>query len=198
VWTPLGFIRHLFYNGFHPIFPWVSFMIMGMWLGRQDLRDSVKRKRIFWSALIIALAAESISAYLVQSVSPATIGVSAEDLVYILGSSPYPPLPFYIIAASATAVSVIALCVGLALRFANSAWLKPLIYTGQLALTLYLAHVILGMGLLLALGFIESQSTQFAVIFAIGFFAISVVFAPFLRARFDRGPLENIMRRLST
>jgi uncharacterized membrane protein YeiB len=197
VWTPVGFVRHLFFNGFHPIFPWVSFLIVGMWLGRQNFRDSQKRNRILWVSISIAVGAEALSAYLVQSVSPALLDVTAADLPFLLGSTPYPPLPFYIIAASATATAVIAICVGLTEKYPQSRMLKALIFTGQIALTLYLAHVLVGMGILLAFGLIETQTTQFAIYYAVGFFAISVLFASYWRARFKRGPLEAVMRRLS-
>ena len=29
-WTPSGMIRHLFVNGFHPVFPWAAFLLVGM------------------------------------------------------------------------------------------------------------------------------------------------------------------------
>jgi len=38
-WTVEGFLRNLFYNGFHPVIPWVSFMLLGLWFGRQNLND---------------------------------------------------------------------------------------------------------------------------------------------------------------
>jgi uncharacterized membrane protein YeiB len=198
VWTPDGFVRNLFFNGFHPVFPWVSFMLIGMWFGRQDVRDPVFRRRVFLWALIIAGGVELLSGYLVRTISPQALDVAVGELDYILGSGPAPPLPFYMIAASATALVIIVLCIELAERFADSAWLKPLVSTGQLALTLYLAHVLIGMGLMLGFGLIESQTAEFGVYYALVFSVLAVIFSHTWRKRFSRGPLENIMRRLST
>jgi len=29
-WRPDGFVRNMFYNGFHPVFPWLGFLFLGM------------------------------------------------------------------------------------------------------------------------------------------------------------------------
>ena len=34
-WTINGFIRNLFFNGFHPVIPWTSFMLFGYWFGKK-------------------------------------------------------------------------------------------------------------------------------------------------------------------
>ena len=39
LWTWQGFLRNLMVNGLHPILPWFAFMLVGLWVGRQDLRD---------------------------------------------------------------------------------------------------------------------------------------------------------------
>ena len=51
-WTIPGFIRNLFYNGFHPVVPWSSFMLMGYWLGKQDLHKVKFVKRCLTYSII--------------------------------------------------------------------------------------------------------------------------------------------------
>ena len=36
-WTPAGFVRNLFFNGWHPVFPWVGFLFYGIMLSRMSL-----------------------------------------------------------------------------------------------------------------------------------------------------------------
>jgi len=72
-----------------------------------------------------------------------------------------------------------------------------LVPTGQLALTLYVAHVVLGMGSLEALGRLEHQSVGFGLTSAGAFCAIAVLFSVWWRGRFTRGPLEAVMRRVT-
>ena len=50
LWTAKGLFKNLFFNGFHPVLPWVSFMAMGNWLGKQSLNDTFFVKKIFWSS----------------------------------------------------------------------------------------------------------------------------------------------------
>ena len=33
-WSPGGMVRHLFYNGFHPVIPWLAFLLIGCPFGK--------------------------------------------------------------------------------------------------------------------------------------------------------------------
>jgi uncharacterized membrane protein len=46
-WTFKGFIRNLFFNGFHPVMPWTAFMLFGYWFGKQDLNNDEFVKKTF-------------------------------------------------------------------------------------------------------------------------------------------------------
>ena len=72
----------------------------------------------------------------------------------------------------------------------------PFIATGQLALTLYVAHLIIGKGLLKALGVLD-KTLLFAVGSAVIFCICAVAFSHFWRKRYDRGPLEWGIRRIT-
>lgn len=60
-WTTDGMIRHLFFNGFHPVIPWLAFLLVGMILGRQDMSLTETRRRVLRWGLGVALAAEIAS-----------------------------------------------------------------------------------------------------------------------------------------
>ncbi|MFT7542854.1 MAG: hypothetical protein ACI9K5_003836, partial [Gammaproteobacteria bacterium] len=68
--------------------------------------------------------------------------------------------------------------------------------TGQMALTLYVAHVFLGLGVLEELGRLENQSLPFSVGSALAFYLGAMVFSFLWLRRFRRGPLEALMRKL--
>ena len=36
-WTPAGFVRNFFFNGWHPMLPWVGFLFYGIMLSRMSL-----------------------------------------------------------------------------------------------------------------------------------------------------------------
>ncbi len=196
-WTPAGMVRHLFFNGFHPVVPWMAFLVLGMILGRQDMASPTTRRRVFLWGAGAAVMAELLSALLVNGLA---MGASPEDrqlIAAVFGTEPMPPTPLYLIAAGGAACAVTAAAVAVGERFGRSVWVRPLVSTGQLALTLYVAHVVLGMGVLETIGRLENQTPAFSAMASAVFCAVSVAFAHAWRSRFRRGPLEAAMRALT-
>ena len=195
-WTPQDFVRNLVFNGFHPVVPWLAFLLLGMWLARCDLRGPGMWRRLLLTGLVVAVASETASRLLVAVATP---GLGAEDAGAVFGTTPMPPMPLYMLAASGTAVVVIVLCVRIAGRFAGAArWLAPLVATGQLALTLYVAHVVIGLAPLEVLGLGHGRrSVAFSIAWGAAFCVGAVGFSHLWRSRFSRGPLEMVMRRLA-
>ena len=76
-------------------------------------------------------------------------------------------------------------------------WLRLLNTTGQMSLSIYLAHIVVGLGILEELGMLYAQTLAFALAYSLLFIVLSVVFANLWRLKWQRGPLEWLMRRLS-
>ncbi|MDK2124312.1 DUF418 domain-containing protein [Parachitinimonas caeni] len=195
-WSVTGFVRNLFFNGFHPVFPWIGFLLIGMVLGRPAWLLPEKRRVLLTTSLLVCALTESLA--LGCRWLMGELGQPRELADFLFSTTPMPPQPFYFISAAASAIAIIVSCVAIAERFADSAWLKPLIHTGQLALTLYLAHVLIGMSALEAMGLITSHSASIAIGSALAFCVGAVVFASLWRRRFRQGPVEWLLRRLST
>ncbi|HHS83184.1 MAG TPA: DUF418 domain-containing protein, partial [Devosia sp.] len=185
-WTVQGFVRNLFYNGWHPIIPWLSFMLLGIGLSRFDLRE----RRV--QTMMIGLGAGALSlayalAFLGRALDP--------ELAELLSVSPVPPLPVYMIAGSGAAFVVI----GLSLRFFSSGTigvLAPFVATGKQTLTLYIAHIMVGMAVLEALGMIGGQSAEMALLSASLFIIAALIYGTIWARFFKAGPIEWLMRRL--
>lgn len=197
LWTPAGMLRHIFFNGFHPVVPWLAFLVLGMIIGRLDMRSPAIRRRVFAWGVSAAIAAELVSRLLLHSILPGANPGDKEAITAVIGTSPMPPMPLYMIAGAGTACAVIAAVVAFGERYGNSAWLRPFVSTGQLALTLYVAHVVLGMGTLEAMGRLNNQTLAFALLASAIFCAVGIIFAHLWRKRFKRGPLEAVMRKLA-
>ncbi|MCP4660348.1 MAG: DUF418 domain-containing protein [bacterium] len=195
-WTPAGMVRHLLFNGFHPVVPWTAFLLVGMALGQRDLRDRSVRKKVLVTAVACAAIGEGISQLAIRILAP-PFGGEPSDLALLFGTDPMPPMPLYFLSAGGVAVTVIVLSTTLTERFPGSRWLEPLVATGQLALTLYVAHVVIGMGLLEALGLLGGRSLAFALTSTAIFCAAAIVCSWLWTRRFRRGPLEWVMRRLT-
>jgi len=74
---------------------------------------------------------------------------------------------------------------------------EPFVSTGQLALTIYLAHVLIGMVVLDTFDRLEDQTLGWAVLTSLTFSSVAVVLSWAWRRRFSRGPLEAVMRRVA-
>lgn len=197
LWSPSGAVRHMFFNGFHPVVPWLAFLLVGMILGRQDLSSPGTQRRVFAWGAGVAIVAEIASRLLIRTLSIGAEGSEVEDIAALLGTAPMPPVPLYMLAGAGTACAVIAVAVAVGQRHRDSAWLRPLVATGQLALTLYVAHVVVGMGVLEAVGRLQNQTLEFALPAALVFCAAGLAFAHFWRLHFTRGPVEALMRAVS-
>jgi uncharacterized membrane protein YeiB len=189
-WTPVGMLRNIFLNGFHPVIPWLSFMLIGMWLGRQDILDARIRRRILWVSVLTAASAEILSDILQRA-------LPGQGAFSVFDTQPMPPMPLYIVAGAGTAIAVITICLELTLRYPQAGAFTALAATGQLALTNYIGHVVVGMGFLQAIGRLEDQTLVFAFLSALVYCLLAIIFSYFWRKRFPRGPLEWVMRRMT-
>jgi len=194
--TPVGFMRNLFFDGFHPVFPWVSFYFFGMWLGRTDLRDAAWRRLLAVRAAIAMGVAEVLAWVIVGPKGSDMAHLSDESWRWLFSVEPLPPFPLYLVAGAGAAVMVIVGSTWIGERLPERVtW--PIVATGQLALTLYLAHVIIGMGVLEEMGRLYDQSLEWAVVTSLVVSVVAIVFSWAWRSRFDRGPLEWVMRRIA-
>jgi uncharacterized membrane protein YeiB len=196
LWTTTGLVRNLFYDGFRSVFPWTGFLIFGMWLGRLNLRDAAVNRRVLIAALGTALAAEAIAWLGASYFLAHPHGMDAETVKALFGTESMPALPLFLLASGGEATAVIALCVRLCGERPSRAW-QPLAATGQLALTWYFAHIVLGLGTVEALGLVNSQSLPVAVGWGVGFFAVAVGLSWLWKKAFRHGPLEWALRKLA-
>ena len=196
-WKIPGFFRNLFFNGFHPVIPWTSFMLLGLWFGKQDLSDEKFIKKSLWVSLNIFIIMLAISKILIVFLSGGNPEIS-QELSQILGTSPMPPLPIYMISGSSIAIFIISLSILIAKKYEAKFVIVALKKTGQLALTFYVAHVIIGMGIIELINpkKMGNYQIEFSVIYAIGFSILSIIFAV-IWTKYNRiGPLEWIMKKI--
>lgn len=195
-WTPAGFVRNLAFNGFHPLFPWFGFFLFGVLLSRLDLAQPMVA-----TALAIAGALALVLAELLASALTAWVLPIDANLAFLTTTQPIPPMPLFVMAGLGAASLVIGLCLHVGSHPGLSALLAPLRRTGRMTLTLYIAHILVGMGTLETLGLLHApgRGQGFGAVFlaCLVFCALAVAFAALWSRRFDRGPAEMLMRRLA-
>ncbi|MCA8835046.1 MAG: DUF418 domain-containing protein [Proteobacteria bacterium] len=191
-WTPLGFARNLIFNGWHPVIPWTGFFLFGMILARLPLDKISTQNRLIIFGLLLYGCSQAIGAVLY----PALIK-TAPELAFLASSEPIPPTPLYTLAGMGASATLIGLCLRGAPSLIRLDIARFIVPAGRLTLSLYLAHIVIGMGVLEILGALEGQSLTMSVSVALGFCLIGAVFSYLWLSRFKRGPLEALMRRLA-
>lgn len=196
-------IQDLFFTGHHPVTPWFAFFLCGMAVGRIDLSNAANQWRLMLGgAALVAVAALTNYAMIglgfVKAIPAEDAGFALDYVADIFGTSAYPPAPLYILFGLGVGMAVLGLSLKLTASAARRRFLQPVIHAGQMALTLYLAHVFVGVTAIQ--WFLpeswESKWTLLACVVA--FFVLAVIFATLWRRRFARGPVEWAMRRLVT
>lgn len=196
-WTFKGFFRNLFFNGFHPIIPWTAFILFGFWFGKQDLKSEQFIKKAFWISSIAFVVIQILSHILISFLSEGN-EQTASELTEVIGTNPMPPLPIYMFNGIAFSISIISACIIIGKRFSTNKILLALNKTGQLALTFYVAHVIIGMGIIDTFNpeKIGNYTIEFSVAYALTFIIICIIFANYWLKSRENGPVEWIMNKI--
>ncbi len=191
-WTLEGFVRNLFFNGWHPVIPWLAFLLWGMSLARLDLYANSTRLWVLACHGLIFVTASGLSLWL-------TGFVSAYDpqAALLFAADPLPPMPLYILAGGGAAGMVVALCLLVTPYLKRLNVLDLFTRPGRQTLTLYVAHIYLGMGAMEALGLLGDQNIETAMLASLLFGLVAILYAWFWQLFFTRGPMENLMRKLT-
>ncbi len=201
-WTKEGILGDLFINGCYPVFPWIIYFLLGLWLGRQNLSDSRMQKTIFLiAAQIIAICEVVASLQELLFILAGSFLSNNPILIFFLralDTSPFSSSILSVFSASSTALVIIILSMKLATRAGHSKWLKPFNATAQMSLTLYIVHIgIIQLFLLLSGRGAMETSLEEAWIWAMLFCLLLILLATYWVNHFGRGPLEKILRWIS-
>ena len=191
-WTPLGFVRNLFFNGWHPVIPWIVFLLWGILLSRLDLRSAKTKLWVFISHGCLFVIANGLSIYMTKLVSP----IDAEAAL-LFTTQPIPPMPLYILVGGSGAAITVSLCLWLSPLLEKIGILNVFTRIGRQSLTLYVAHIYIGMGAIQALGLIGGQDSRSAWLASALFCLAAIVYTYVWSKIFKRGPLEGLMRKIT-
>jgi uncharacterized protein len=191
----LGIGGHFLFNGCFPVIPWMALVMMGMWIGRRDLSDRSLRKKLLLTGIGAIIIAESLSRVGMYLLSSAQHGRVLEKLLPLFQIVSWDSIPLFMISSMGTALIVISLSTILADKYSNARWLKPHIAAGQMTLSLYVAHIIVGTLFLKVIETLDVELFFFPVWGTIVFYTSGLVFSYYWTKRFRRGPLELLMRR---
>lgn len=176
-------LHTLFLTRPYPFVVWIVPFILGMLLGRIDLRAQRNQKLMIWVGLVATVVGLAASEILTALFGPFESGYGL-----LLTGTPHGQMPLWLLSSLGSAT----LALGLLLYFWSSVGTaaRPLVLAGQVALSLYVLHLVV-----LAIvrpdgGFTFSQGVVVSVILV----GVSLLTAVVWRRRFTVGPLEWVMR----
>jgi uncharacterized membrane protein YeiB len=183
---PLQIVSGLLVSGPYPAVVWCVPLFWGMWVGRLDLRLHRMRLALCLLGVAVTIVASGVSSLLV-----AIIGAPATEVDWrqLLLDRPHSQMPLWLVNGVGAAAFVTGAALMLAERFRWA--LQPVAAMGQLALTIYVAHVLV----LQWWPELLRHDTLLPAVGAVAVLAASgMVFATAWLRSHERGPLEGLMR----
>lgn len=189
-------INNLLFTGNYSAFPWLSFMIAGIWFGKNRLISSnVSLGRISAVAGAIFIASE----YLLR-----IAGVGDPDQfdtvqVLLLARTAFPLSPLYIVSAGSSAFLVLAATMAVCRFGLITALLKPFTYVGRLSLTIYIGHIFLAYAMFdyISANYAGAGYLQAVIAFYCSSTLFFMVFSAIWCRYFTYGPLEWLLRKVA-
>lgn len=175
-------LRDLLLSGAYPLATWSAPLLAGLWIGRRDLSGSRVRWWLVGAGTVVAVAAA-----LAAGVLEAALGgvPDSSGLAQLATDEPHSQMPLWMLGSVGSACAVLGGVLLLSGRLPRATW--PLAATGQLALTVYVGHLLL---LHLRGELFEREEVAAAFLTVGTFFALSVALCVLWRAVLPRGPLE--------
>lgn len=200
LYTINGFVRNTFYNGWNSIFPWISYFFLGMYLGRLDWTQIKVQRKMF----LIGLFLYSMVNIFQLLFKHASISVELREFIY---ADYLPPFLPFILSTFGFGLMLISAFMYVGNKIVESQLAKSFALTGQMTLTHYVSHVTIGMilfsmmeGKNLTDNTTDLQPTKpiYILLFSIIYFVVSYYLSKLWAKKFKNGPLEMLMRKISS
>jgi uncharacterized membrane protein YeiB len=189
--TPEGFFRNLLFNGFHPLFPWIAFLFLGMMVGRFNLHHTHVHIRLLIVASFLFISAE-IASYLLTRTNEGT------EQFFLFHSAAMHPMPLFVISSSGMALMIFSGISLLSGRLPQEFYpVKALSQAGRTVMTHYISHLIIGLPLLLLIGHFFPLTQGWIALYAMLYFSLSLFILNLWIKKYSRGPLEGLMRKMA-
>jgi len=173
----------LLVGDYYPAVVWFAYVLVGLAVGRMDLRDRRVRLRLLAAGATLAVVAHAAGALLARTLA------GDPALVALVTTEPHSSSGLEVAANTGVGLAVLALC--LLVADAAPGLVAPVAATGALALTAYTAQLVAIAALGERVVWQPDAGTWLA-------FCVGTVLACWLwRTAFGRGPLERLLHALA-
>jgi uncharacterized protein len=181
------------WEGAYPVVGWAGFVLVGIWLSRLPLGDERMQVRLMLGGVAVA-ALQPLFSFAYSSLdgvrkSPDARGVAT----FFDGSAHSNQLAWYVLSC-ASAVAVVGACSWLVVRVRT---LELVSVLGRMALSVYLLHLVIGATVVWEWRDDARPSLTSQVAVAAVTFLFLALLAGIWSRRFQRGPVESLLRAAS-
>ena len=189
--TPRNLLIRTFFDYTHPVFPWITFICAGIILGRNLEHLAQLRTRIMlWSGVAL------FATFLIRTfVMPDSI-TSQWDYVLQRALSTNNHDHSFLHVTSTLAIALLAFCSISLLTDSRptSRVVEFLARTGQMTLSIYLAHVLIFNLVVHWLNWVRPTGLDTALVLSLSFYVVAVPVSSMLKRRYGIGPCERVYR----
>lgn len=198
-WTIQGFFRNMFYNGWNPIFPWLAYFMIGLYLGRLNWTVKNTQNKVFWIGFVLFVMVTIIQFF-------STKITTDKDLLFFINADYLPPFLPFILSTIGFDLMLIVAFIFLGTGLSENKLAKNVAKIGQMTLTHYISHIIVGMILFSII--IEytnigtgtskiTVSPMYVLAFSCIYFLCSYYFSKYWLKNNKNGVFEGLMRKIS-
>lgn len=186
--TDSGFVLDLFVTGYYPALIWVAYMLLGLGVGRLDLRSTAVQARLAVVGVVLGVAGYVGSDSLFSGLGP-DVGPLAERLVR---AEPHDDSTFELVGNSGVGLAVLGALLLATNARAVRVVLHPIGATGSMALSAYTIHIVA----IAILGDDVVWRTESNAVLG-WFILVTLVATTAWHHWLGRGPFERLLRRVS-
>lgn len=136
---PLGDTVHgLVLSGPYPLITWAAPFLLGLWLGRLDLRSPRLRRQLMVIGGSVGLGAFLLARLLVATLGPP---VTHHDPRFLMTSAAHGQMPLWLIGGTGVAAALLGAALIAGDRLPRLT--RPFAAAGRLALTIYVGHLLI-------------------------------------------------------
>jgi uncharacterized membrane protein YeiB len=175
----------------------LAFFIAGILLGRNYQNITIIRRK-----LLIAAVGTAAFAYVTNSIVNSLVRDDADNGVsnalvwrHLVSTQPFDRSVLYVLASLGVVIAVFLIITILCEKFHDTLGVRVAQTTGQLTLTIYLAHIFIYNFAVTQAGLVQPTGLDTAMVMSIVVFVAAVIWANWWSPLFGRGPAERLYRR---
>jgi len=190
--TPRNLLIRIFIDYTHPLFPWLAFFITGILLGRAYIKTNAISSKLF----VISVVSISLSYQINTQINSIANSSSQNDqrLRHLASTRPFDRGVLYVVSTIGVVIAVFTIVSYLCNRYKDSAVIETARITGQMTLTIYLAHIFIYNAVVNWWHLVTPTGLDTAMTMSIAVYISAIIWANWWHHHYGRGPAERIYR----